>query len=172
MSANDWWRLAINQSLTNSTFFRWRSVVWGLTLQFIFGLIILRWKVGRQVFQCLGDKMTTFLGFTENGSSFVYGFLIEEGVFMFKILSVIFFFSFMTRFVQKASIFVNQFLKLNLKKDLSIWLSTNLFITSMFFYMGYMQWLISKIGWALQWTIGTTPCESMNAAANIFLGKI
>ena len=91
-----------------------------MTLQFIFGLIILRWKVGRQVFQCLGDKMTTFLGFTENGSSFVYGFLIEEGVFMFKILSVIFFFSFMTRFVQKASFFVNQFLKLNLKKDLSI----------------------------------------------------
>ena len=83
--------------------------------------------------------MTTFLGFTENGSSFVYGFLIEKGVFMFKVLSVIFFFSFMT---------------------------------SMLFYMGYMQCLISKIGWLLQWSIGTTPCESMNAAANIFLGKI
>lgn len=124
MSANYWWRLAINQSLIDLIFFRWRSVVWGLTLQFIFGLIILRWKVGRQVFQCLGDKMTTFLGFTENGSSFVYGFLIEEGVFMFKILSVIFFFSFMTRFVQKASIFVNQFLKLIVKKEMSIWLPT------------------------------------------------
>ena len=114
LSANDQKKLA-NQSIFNLIFFRWRSVVWGLTLQFIFGLIILRWKVGRQVFQCLGDKMTTFLGFTENGSSFVYGFLIEEGVFMFKILSVIFFFSFMTRFVQKATFFVNQFLKLNLK---------------------------------------------------------
>ena len=109
LSTNDWWRLAINQSLINSIFFRWRSVVWGLTLQFIFGLIILRWKVGRQVFQCLGDKMTTFLGFTENGSSFVYGFLIEEGVFMFKILSVIFFFSFMTRFVQKATFLLISF---------------------------------------------------------------
>ena len=88
LSANDRKKLA-NQSIFNLIFFRWRSVVWGLTLQFIFGLIILRWKVGRQVFQCLGDKMTTFLGFTENGSSFVYGFLIEEGVFMFKILSVL-----------------------------------------------------------------------------------
>ena len=76
--------------------------------------------MGRQVFQCLGDKMTTFLGFTENGSSFVYGFLIEEGVFMFKVLSVIFFFSFMTRFLQKATFLANQFLKLNLKKDTSI----------------------------------------------------
>merc|ERR1719414_288763 len=45
------------------------------------------------------------------------------------------------------------------------------FITSMLFYMGYMQWLISKIGWLLQVTVGTTPCESMNAAANIFLGQ-
>ena len=106
-------------------------------MQFLFGLMILRWNVGRQVFQCLGDKITTFLAYTEDGSSFVYGRLIADGVFMFKVLSVIFFFSFMT---------------------------------SMFFYMGYMQWLISKIGWLLQWTIGTTPCESMNAAANIFLG--
>ena len=86
----------------------------------------------------VGDKITTFLAYTEDGSSFVYGRLIADGVFMFKVLSVIFFFSFMT---------------------------------SMFFYMGYMQWIISKIGWLLQWTIGTTPCESMNAAANIFLGK-
>ena len=120
LSANDWWSLAIIQSFINSIFFRWRSVVWGLTLQFIFGLIILRWQVGRQVFQCLGDKMTTFLGFTENGSSFVYGFLIEEGVFMFKILSVIFFFSFMTRFLQETTFLVNQSFKLttlSFKKD-------------------------------------------------------
>ena len=82
--------------------------------------------------------MTTFLAYTDAGSSFVYGQLIAQGIFMFKVLSVIFFFS---------------------------------FITSMLFYMGYMQWIISRIGWLLQTTIGTTPCESMNAAANIFLGQ-
>ena len=27
------------------------------------------------------------------------------------------------------------------------------------------------LGWGLQMTVGTTPCESMNAAANIFLGQ-
>ena len=130
-------------------------------------MIILRWEVGKEVFQCLGDKITTFLGYTEDGSSFVYGYLVGQqpfitqllpknstayevatlinkekavyGVFMFSILSVIFFFG---------------------------------FITSMLFYMGYMQWLISKIGWLLQVTVGTTPCESMNAAANIILGMI
>merc|ERR1719219_1880966 len=44
---------------------RWRSVIWGLSLQFLFGLMILRWNIGRQVFQCLGDKITTFLAYTE-----------------------------------------------------------------------------------------------------------
>ena len=31
--------------------------MWGLILQFIFGLIILRWDVGRAVIGCLGNKV-------------------------------------------------------------------------------------------------------------------
>lgn len=31
--------------------------MWGLVLQFIFGLLILRWSVGAAVFQCIGDKV-------------------------------------------------------------------------------------------------------------------
>ena len=59
-------------------------------------------------------------------------------VFMFKVLSIIYFFNFMV---------------------------------SILFYMGVMNWLVSKIGWLLQLTVGTTACESMNAAGNIFLGQ-
>jgi pyrimidine nucleoside transport protein len=116
-----------------------------LTLQFCFGLLILRWEVGRQVFQCFGAKIRTFLAYTDAGSGFVFGYLVSQkpfytgtlepnstafevatainennsigGVFQFKILSVIFFFS---------------------------------FISSMAFYLGTMQWLIEKIGWLLQ----------------------
>lgn len=36
---------------------RWRHIFWGLALQYIFGLIILRWDIGAQTFQCLGDKV-------------------------------------------------------------------------------------------------------------------
>merc|ERR1712038_1070345 len=45
------------------------------------------------------------------------------------------------------------------------------FLVSMLFYWGVLQWLVIKIGWLLQVTIGTTACESLNAAANIFLGQ-
>ena len=35
----------------------WRHVVWGLSLQFLFGLLILRWKFGKMFFDCIGDKV-------------------------------------------------------------------------------------------------------------------
>ena len=35
----------------------WRHVVWGLALQFIFGLLILRWSYGKMFFDCIGDKV-------------------------------------------------------------------------------------------------------------------
>ncbi len=47
-------------------------------LQFIFGLIVLRWELGRQVIQCLGDKITIFLDYSNEGSGFIYGYLVTD----------------------------------------------------------------------------------------------
>jgi len=142
----------------------WRHVVWGLGLQFVFGLLILRWEVGKAVFGCLGRKVSTFLAYTDAGSGFVFGYLVDQQpflthaingttkavaeevnasgslkfVFMFKVLSIIYFFNFMV---------------------------------SILFYLGAMRWVVVKMGWLLQVSVGTTACESMNAAGNIFLGQ-
>ncbi|XP_076035894.1 putative transporter YutK isoform X2 [Oratosquilla oratoria] len=45
------------------------------------------------------------------------------------------------------------------------------FVVQILYYLGAMQWIVLKLGWLLQSTIGTTACESVNAAANIFLGQ-
>lgn len=45
------------------------------------------------------------------------------------------------------------------------------FLVSMLFYWGALQWLVVQLGWLLQASLGTTACESLNAAANIFLGQ-
>ncbi|KAL7643740.1 UNVERIFIED_CONTAM: hypothetical protein RMT77_005746 [Armadillidium vulgare] len=116
----------------------WRQVIWGLGLQFLLGLLILRWSVGRSIFVCLGQKVNTFLAFSDKGSEFVYGELVSKmGIFAFKILTVILFFSFCVQIL---------------------------------YYYGAMQWVVMKLGWLLQVTVGTTACESVNASANIFLG--
>ncbi|XP_065087903.1 solute carrier family 28 member 3 isoform X2 [Ochlerotatus camptorhynchus] len=44
------------------------------------------------------------------------------------------------------------------------------FCISILYYMGTMQWVVLKLGWILQSILGTTVCESVIAAANIFLG--
>src|SRR5687768_11870408 len=51
----------------------YRTVGWGLALQFIFALIVLKTTVGQQVFQSLGGVITKLLNFTYVGSSFVFG---------------------------------------------------------------------------------------------------
>lgn len=123
---------------TKRSAIKWRIVVTGITCQFLLGVICIRWTVGRQIFQCLGDKVATFLGYATDGAEFVFGtFLIEAGVFAFAILPVIFFFS---------------------------------FFISVLYYLGAMQWVVIKLGWILQQILGTTVCESVTAAANIFLG--
>uniref|UniRef100_A0A1B0GGV0 Putative concentrative na+-nucleoside cotransporter cnt1/cnt2 n=1 Tax=Lutzomyia longipalpis TaxID=7200 RepID=A0A1B0GGV0_LUTLO len=121
------------------SYVNWRPVIMGTILQFLLGLFCIRWDVGRSIFDCIGQKVTTFLNYANDGAQFVYGeFLISEGVFAFFVLTVIFFFSFMI---------------------------------SVLYYLGVMQFVVIKLGWILQVCLGTTVCESVNAAGNIFLGQ-
>ena len=41
----------------------------------------------------------------------------------------------------------------------------------MLFYWGVLQWVVMKLGWLLSISVGTTAAESLNAAANVFLGQ-
>ncbi|XP_013176838.1 PREDICTED: solute carrier family 28 member 3-like [Papilio xuthus] len=74
---------------------KWRTVSMGLLIQFIFGLIFIRWDSGRLALQCFSDKVATFLSYGVEGAAFVFGDLLvrTEGVFAFSTLPVIFFFS-------------------------------------------------------------------------------
>jgi pyrimidine nucleoside transport protein len=127
----------------------WRHIFWGTALQFIFGLLILRWEFGKNLVSCVSDKVKVFLDFTNEGSEFVYGYLavgfVSEdpkfelpNTFAFGVLSTIFWFSFMV---------------------------------AILYSLGAMTWIVVKIGWLLQISVGTTAAESMSASANIFLGQ-
>lgn len=73
----------------------WRSVSTGLLIQFIFGVLFIRWNPGRIALQCFSDKVATFLSYGVEGAAFAFGDLLvrTEGVFAFSTLPVIFFFS-------------------------------------------------------------------------------
>lgn len=64
----------------------WRPIIWGLILQFILGLITLRWPVGRSIFQCVSGKVATFLDYAKAGANFVFSEdIVSKGVFAFAV---------------------------------------------------------------------------------------
>ncbi|XP_015198884.2 sodium/nucleoside cotransporter 1 [Lepisosteus oculatus] len=44
-------------------------------------------------------------------------------------------------------------------------------VMSVLYYLGLMQWLIVKIAWIMQKTMGTSATESLSVAGNIFVGQ-
>ncbi|KAK7798876.1 hypothetical protein U0070_014253 [Myodes glareolus] len=126
----------------------WRAVAWGLGLQFVLGLFVIRTEPGFVAFQWLGDQIQVcmsgltsgevFLSYTEAGSSFVFGEALVKDVFAFQVLPIIVFFS---------------------------------CVMSVLYYVGLMQWVILKIAWLMQVTMGTSATETLSVAGNIFVSQ-
>ncbi|NWV35202.1 S28A3 protein, partial [Grantiella picta] len=116
----------------------WRPVFSGIGMQFILGLLILRTKVGFDVFNWLGIQIQTFLEYSDAGAKFVFGDKYMDHFFAFKVLPIVVFFS---------------------------------TVMSVLYHVGFMQWLIGKVGWVMHIFMGTTPVESLVAAGNIFVGQ-
>ncbi|GAB1286815.1 Sodium/nucleoside cotransporter 2 [Apodemus speciosus] len=115
----------------------WRTVFWGLGLQFVFGILVIRTEPGFNAFQWLGDQIQIFLAYTVEGSGFVFGDTLVQNVFAFQSLPIIIFFG---------------------------------CVMSILYYLGLVQWVIQKIAWFLQITMGTTAAETLAVAGNIFVG--
>ncbi|XP_020951943.1 sodium/nucleoside cotransporter 2 isoform X3 [Sus scrofa] len=115
----------------------WRAVLWGLGLQFVFGILVIRTDPGFNAFQWLGDQIQIFLHYTVAGSSFVFGDTLVKDIFAFQALPIIIFFG---------------------------------CVMSILYYLGFVQWVVQKIAWFLQITLGTTATETLAVAGNIFVG--
>ena len=63
---------------------RWRTVLWGLGMQFAMALLVLRTSFGLATFQWLGDRVAEFMDHVVAGAEFVFGD-IEPHPFAFKV---------------------------------------------------------------------------------------
>jgi len=161
---------------------RWRHVFWGHSLQIGFAFIVLKWPFGKSVIQCLSAKVTRFLSYTYAGSYFVFGFAADGKIFQnakaFKhnetgngiaeadIIQILNEINSEGRDLGEAGVVGAPFFF----NALTIIYFVS-FCVSMLYYWGALQFLVQKMGWLLYVTVGTTAAESMNAAANIFLGQ-
>ena len=135
----------------------YRTVAWGLGLQFVFALIVLKTSVGRAVFQTLGGAITKLLNFTYVGSSFVFGPLGNPEIWPKIMTNVL---------GQDGGQYANIFAFMVLP--------TIIFIAALFamlYYFGVMQLIVRLFAVVMRRFMRASGAESLNVAASIFMGQ-
>ena len=134
-----------------------RTVAWGLSLQILFALLVLKTTVGQRVFQALGNLMNRLLDFAFVGSSMVFGPLGSKEVWpriMNQVLG--------PEGAQWGVVFAFQVLP------------TIIFIAALFailYYFGVMQLVVRVFAVVMRRVMRASGAESLNVAASIFMGQ-
>ncbi|HUG42243.1 MAG TPA: nucleoside transporter C-terminal domain-containing protein [Longimicrobiales bacterium] len=132
----------------------WRILAWGLGLQLMFALFILKTPIGEAMFAALNDVIVALLGFTTDGARFLFGNLVDNAVpvrgagegafaqtgafFAFSVLPTIIFFS---------------------------------SLMTLLYHLGIMQAMVKGMAWVMMRTMRTSGAETLSAAGNIFVGQ-
>jgi CNT family concentrative nucleoside transporter len=135
----------------------YRTVAWGLALQFAFALIVLKTSAGQAVFQNAGRLITKLLNFTYVGSSFVFGPLGNPDVWPKIMTNVL-----GAEGGQYANIFAFMVLP------------TIVFIAALFamlYYFGVMQLIVRVFAVVMRRFMRASGAETLNVAASIFMGQ-
>ncbi|KAH9524811.1 hypothetical protein Btru_027928 [Bulinus truncatus] len=130
----------------------WHPIFWGFSIQFYFAIIILRTRWGYQTFNWLGDRVTEFLAYSNAGASFVFGDYAKITPFQGEP-------------IEFTGVYTLHYFAFAIMPIITFF-ST---VISILYYLGIMQSIIKVIGHFLSFCLGTTPAESLNAAANIFV---
>jgi CNT family concentrative nucleoside transporter len=122
---------------------RLKTVAWGLGLQLVLGLFVLRVPSGQILFQVLGNGAKHLLDFSYVGSTFIFGELGKADsslglIFAFQVLPTI--------------IFIAAFF-------------------AVLYHLGIMQIIIRAAAWLMTKIMGASGAESLNVAASIFMGQ-
>jgi CNT family concentrative nucleoside transporter len=134
-----------------------RTVAWGLSLQIVFALIVLKTTIGQRVFQTLGALINRLLDFASVGSSMVFGPLGDKTVWPRIITNVL-----GPEGAQYGVLFAFQVLP------------TIIFIAALFavlYYFGVMQLVVRAFAVMMRRVMRASGAESLNVAASIFMGQ-
>ncbi len=129
---------------TNRKKINWKLVIVGLLLQLTLAVGVLGSTNIYSFFNGIGGIFVSILGFTEEGTKFLFGndFGAMSGnfgvIFAFHVLPTIVFFS---------------------------------AFTSLLYYFGILQKIVYGLAWVMKRTMGLSGAESLAAAANVFIGQ-
>lgn len=153
------WALSTNRGRIS-----WRIVGWGMALQFIFALFILKTPIGAVLFDTANEVVVALLGFTVDGARFIFGDLV------FNTVPVGVGTPGTNTPVDAAPGMVAQtgaFFAFNVLPTIIFFSS----LMTLLYHIGIMQWVVKGVAWVMQRTMKTSGAETLSAAGNIFVGQ-
>ena len=126
----------------NKKAINWKTVGFGLLAQLILAVGVLKIPFVQSAFEFIGNIFVKILDFTATGSEFLLGGLMDTSTYGY--------------------IFIFQIL------PTIIFFSA---LTSILFYLGIIQKVVSGLAWVLSKLLGISGAESLSVAGNIFLGQ-
>jgi CNT family concentrative nucleoside transporter len=136
--------LAVSYLLSaNRKIIDWKLVLSGLGFQFVLAILILKVPGVKIAFEWVAGFFVSILQFTEAGSRFMFGNIIDDMntfgyIFAFQVLPTIVFFS---------------------------------AFSAILYYLGILQKIIYGFAWIMSKTMRLSGAESLAAAANVFIGQ-
>lgn len=126
----------------NRSAIRWKTIGWGLSLQLLFALFVLKIPFGQVALEKASAAVTKLISYADYGSRFIFGPLTDgtgpELVFAAKVLPIV--------------IFISSFF-------------------TVLYYLGIMQLIVLGMAKIMTRFMGVSGAESLGAAANVFMGQ-
>jgi CNT family concentrative nucleoside transporter len=139
------WTLSYNRRL-----FPWRTVLWGVGLQFTLALLILKTPWGKTFFEFAGLIIQHLIQFSTEGCEFVFGPLADQ------------------------DLLAAQFGP-DHKVVFAILITGTIIIvaalSSLLYHWGILQKVVHAAAWAMRKVMRTSGSETLSACANIFMGQ-
>jgi len=129
--------------------FPWRTVCWGVGLQFGLGLFILKTPVGEAIFEFAQAAITKLVAFSTEGTKFAFGPLASDA--------------------EMAKTFPQSPLVFAVLVTGTIIIVSSL--SSLLYHWGLLQRVVHAIAWVMRKAMHTSGSETLSAAANIFMGQ-
>lgn len=127
---------------SNRKAINWKTIGFGLAAQLALAIGVLKVPFIQKAFEIVGKMFVKVLEFTQAGSEFLLGGMMDISsygfIFLFQVLPTIIFFS---------------------------------ALTSLLFYLGVIQKVVSAMAWVLTKLLKISGAESLSVAGNIFLGQ-
>ncbi|MBL8112670.1 MAG: NupC/NupG family nucleoside CNT transporter [Acidobacteria bacterium] len=138
----------------NRSRIRWKTIAWGVLLQFALGGLVIAWPAGAHALERFSHAVTGAVAYSDKGSEFVFGWLSQPAIgdaiskatgvgfgsfiFAFKVMPIV--------------IFIASFF-------------------TILYYLGIMQRVVQVFAIVMAKLLHLSGAESLAVAANIFIGQ-